>query len=116
MEDILKKLKDFGCTNLQDTLERFLNDKDFYNEVLLMMLADDGFYKLKKQLLQKNKAEAFNTAHTLKGIITNCGITPMSVDIIYIVEKLRVGIIDNLMPYCDDLISKKEELTSLLKG
>ena len=55
------------------------------------MLSDPAFEKLGEELRGQETHAAFDTAHMLKGIIGNCGITPMYEIIVRIVEPLRKG-------------------------
>lgn len=82
-------LRDLGCESIEATKVRFLDDVDFYYEIIGVMLGDPGFELLGGQLRSRASADAFETAHMLKGIIANCGITPMYVRIEKVVEPLR---------------------------
>lgn len=80
-------------------MARFLDDEEFYVMILNQMLEDPGFAQLETQLSGTDVKAAFDTAHMLKGIIANCGITPMFDEIVKIVEPLRAGNIEGLLPY-----------------
>ncbi len=101
-----------GCQSIAETSARFVGDPDFYLEVVTEMISDSGFEMLRKELTAMNTKAAFDTAHALKGIIGNCGITPMYELIIQIVEALRYGNAD----FCDlervysQLMDTREEI------
>ena len=86
IEDLLKEL---GCDSISATKAKFLNDKGFFLEVVSAMLTDPGFERLGEDLDHNQSRPAFETAHMLKGIIANCGVSPMNDNIVKIVEPLR---------------------------
>lgn len=80
-----------GCDDIEMTKARFLNDLAFYLMLTKEMLLDPGFEQLGQQLEKQEVVAAFDTAHMLKGIVSNCGITPLCELIVQIVEQLRGG-------------------------
>jgi len=78
----INKLKEFGC-NVNDGLERCLNDESFYLDLVKSLIKDTQMEKLKEELMQNNLEEAFKISHSLKGVYGNLAITP-------IYEKLKV--------------------------
>lgn len=109
-DSLLETLKQFGCEDLNNTMERFLNDNEFYLEMLQQMLTDPGFESLRSELEADHVTDAFETAHMLKGIIANCGITPMLKTISSIVEPLRAGSAQGLLPYYEQLMAQRQAL------
>lgn len=87
--DIDTVLRALSCDAIAETKARFLAGADFYIEVTTEMLSDPGFEALGTELEAENAAAAFETAHTLKGIISNCGVTPLCLLIRQITETLR---------------------------
>lgn len=69
-----------------------------------------------EQLLNGDTRQAFDTAHMLKGIIGNCGITPMYEVIVSIVEPLRAGAADLSGPIEDyqRLLARRETARKIL--
>ncbi len=110
-------LNSIGCQSPAETSARFLDDPDFYLEVVSEMLLDPGFKALGKQLTAMDTQSAFDTAHTLKGIIGNCGITPLYELIIQIVEPLRGGSADfrDLERVYSQLLRTRNETVEKLK-
>lgn len=96
MKDLQKELQENGC-DMQMTMERFLNDISFYSDCLRTALYDKAFDKLKVALEKRDVKEAFNQAHTLKGLIANMGIVPIYEEVVKIVEPLRGGSCEGLM-------------------
>lgn len=106
-----------GCKSPALTRARFLNDPGFYAEIAAEMLSDPGFEELGGLLADMSIREAFDTAHTLKGIIGNCGITPMYALIVQIVEPLRSGSADfrDLERVYSQLMSARDEAAAKLR-
>lgn len=117
MRDKFDCLSGFGFEELDSTKERFLCDWDFYYGIVLEALNDKGFDEMRKQLVEKNYKSAFDTAHMLKGIISNCGITPLYNLILLIVEPLRAceGKVidqDGLINITDKIITERDLLVN----
>ena len=61
------------------------------------------------------KRQAFECAHTLKGMLANMGLTPLYDIVVRIVEPLRAGETAGLLPACDELLAARDRLNTLLK-
>ena len=86
----------------------------FLRTLLYSIAQDPAFDTLGAQLEQNNIAAAFDTAHLLKGIIANTGLTPLHREIVQIVEPLRGGSSDGVAPHYAALMEKRNELLKLL--
>ena len=95
-------------------MERFLDDKDLYMICLQTVISDSAFEKLGVALAEKNALEAFDYAHTLKGVFANLGLTPMLSVVVEIVEPLRNGSVDGLEDFYEKLLASNEHLKSIL--
>lgn len=115
MKEIIQKLQNWGC-DIKGALERMLNDEDFYIECLYTVLEDTNFDELEKNLKKGNIHEAFEHAHTLKGVLGNMGLTPMYQKTIEIVEPLRIGSDEQTLENYRDLKNMKDHLQSILKA
>ena len=114
MEPLMRELKAWGC-DTEGALERFLDDVSFYQSCLGMVAEDPGFEALGKALKEEQVSEAFDCAHTLKGVLANAGLTPMYDITVRIVEPLRAGNMQNLMPAYEELLISRAYLKQLLK-
>lgn len=90
MEQLWEILERRGCNTVQ-IRERFMNDTRFYLECYEEFMRDDSFRMLGVQLRAKQVSAAFDTAHTLKGLAANMGLTDMFHVLSDIVEPLREG-------------------------
>lgn len=113
MKDTIERLREWGC-DMDGAMERFLNDEDLYRDCLNAVIEDEAFDRLKTALDAHNAQEAFGYAHTLKGVLANMGLTPMFDIITLLVEPLRAGNCENLMPEYGKLIESREKLKSLM--
>lgn len=114
MNEKLLKLANWGC-DIQGALPRFLEDEDFMLECIAQVSTDPAFESLGRSLDEKNAADGFDAAHTLKGILANTGLTPLYNIIVRIVEPLRAGKTDGLKPEYALLIDQREQLKRLLR-
>ena len=115
MNSLLRELELWGC-DVDGAMNRFLNDQSLYENCLRMLAEDSGFQELKQALLAGDVKAAFDSAHTLKGVIANMGLTPMSQIIVNMVETLRAGNICGLMPSYEKLALENEHLKQILKS
>jgi len=111
----LKELADWGC-DVQGALDRLLNSRDFYFKLLPSALTDPSFDAFGKALREKNVKAAFESAHTLKGVLGNLGITPMYNETCSAVELLRAGILEGVEPHYETLMEQRAVLGGILGG
>ena len=115
MSKLIEALEAKGC-DMETTLERFLNDEDFYENCLFEML-DDKNFELLGECLEKNDIDAaFNCAHTLKGLVANMGLESLLNIIVKIVEPLRNGINDGVMDIYRQFMDEKEEYRKIVES
>ncbi len=87
---IIDALRAQGC-DTAGALSRMSQDAAFYTRCLSIFYADDGFALLGEQLKSGDAAAAFDTAHALKGVSGNLGLTPLYEDVSRLVTLLRAG-------------------------
>ncbi|MEG0811815.1 MAG: Hpt domain-containing protein [Eubacterium sp.] len=88
MDKMLESLREYGA-DMDGAMGRFLKDMDLYKVCFTAFLNDENFQKLEESLLEKNYIDAFESAHTLKGVAGNMGLTPIYQIICTLVEALR---------------------------
>lgn len=82
--------EEYGA-DYQATMNRFMNNEAFYLRLLNMLFADDTMEQLGNALEDGDKDDAFQAAHTLKGVVGNLGLTPFYDTLCKILEPLRAG-------------------------
>lgn len=112
MNALLTELDRRGC-DVKGAFERFIDDEEFYASCYKDALADEAFEKLGDELNAGNVQAAFDYAHTLKGVISNMGLTPMYDLIVEIVEPLRVGDSSNLETSYKKLLEMRNDYQKL---
>jgi hypothetical protein len=115
IEKIIQALEEYGYEDFSVTLHRFVDDEGFYLSILSQLLVDSNFQLLKKAIQEKDLKASFEYAHLLKGIISNCGISPMEKPIVVMVEILRKGSLEHVENLDNQLEQKRLELISILK-
>lgn len=115
MSKLLDELILCGCKDMNVTMERFTNDEEFFLEIVRSMVNDKGFARLGDEIKAEDIKNAFETAHMLKGIIVNCGITPMSVLIVEIVEPLRSNTMDGVSENDTLLMEKRKMIADIVQ-
>lgn len=90
MHVVLLELKDMGC-DIDGAMKLFMNKEDFYLRMFKKFLTEPAFEALGEALKTKNTELGFQYAHTLKSVCGNMGMTPLTNEVVAIVEPLRVG-------------------------
>ncbi len=88
MSDKIEKLREWGC-DVEDARKRLLEDDGFYRTCLDIFTGDESFEKLDASMDNQYYKEAFEAAHTLKGVSGNLGLTPLYEALCLLVEALR---------------------------
>lgn len=114
MDSKLQILEENGC-DITGSLPRFVDDEEFMLSCIEQVLDDDGFEDLGASLEAGETGVAFDCAHSLKGITANTGLLPLYDIVVEIVEPLRAGDPEGLMPIYEKLLSKRDKIKSMLK-
>lgn len=108
----INKLKEFGC-NVNDGLERCLNDESFYLDLVKSLINDTQMEKLKEELMKNNLEEAFKISHSLKGVYGNLAITPIYEKLKELTDYLRLKKEIDYNLLIDELINLNNEFKKL---
>lgn len=108
-----EELEKLGC-DLEAAMERFLGDEAFYFECYNEVISDECFEQLGEALEQHNVKAAFDYSHNLKGVTANLGLSSLVNQLVEIVEPLRRGSDDGLLPLYQDLMKEREKYKALL--
>ena len=74
---MLETLEQWGCET-EKTMERFLDDKEFYQECYDLFIGGEGLEHLKCELDEGRITDAFVNAHGMKGTASNLGLVPIA--------------------------------------
>ncbi len=113
MADLIENLRNSEC-DVDSALARFVDDIDLYTQFYSELLNDEAFTLLGEALDDGRLYEAFDYAHTLKGIIGNMGLTPLYETICDIVEPLRINEVDGVFDNYKKLLEQKEYFSGFI--
>lgn len=113
MSIFIDKLSAYGV-NIEEVMERFVNDEDLYYTCLLSFMEDTSFKTLSEAIENGDFTCAFEQAHTLKGVSANLGLTGILKAISSIVESLRNNEYNNLQHLFRIVLIEKEKVEQIL--
>lgn len=108
----IDSLREYGA-NVDEGLQRCMNNEGFYLKMVAKILDDTSCEKLEKALKENDLDAAFEAAHALKGVTANLSLTPIYEPVCEITELLRGRTQTDYSPYLEKIIEKKNELTAL---
>ena len=109
----IEDLKNFGA-NVEEAMDRCLNNEAFYLKLVEKTLRDPSFGKLKQAIEEKDYSSAFELAHALKGVTANLALTPLFEPINKMTDLLRDRTDTDYSSLLEEALAKKEELCKLL--
>lgn len=107
-----KSLEKFGA-NVDEGLARCMNNDTFYFGLVKKAAEDTSVEKLEAALAAGDLETAFETAHTMKGVLGNLSITSIYQPICEITELLRARTEMDYGEYVKKIKNKYEELRKL---
>lgn len=113
MSELTKRMDTYGADTTA-TMERFLNDEDMYVKCLHIFSKDSGFTDLAFALEKKDYIAAFESAHMLKGVASNLGLTPLYDEICILVEALRRQDYVNTTQQYQNICTEKKRMIKML--
>ena len=84
----IDNLAELGA-NVGEGVARCMGKEDFYLKLVNMVVADDGYERLKAAIEAHDLDEGFERAHALKGAVSNVSLTPLLEPISEMTELLR---------------------------
>ena len=84
----VQTLREYGA-NVDEGLKRCMNNEMFYLRLVKMALADTHFESLRAAVNAGDLQAAFESAHSLKGVLTNLALTPLATTVSEVTELLR---------------------------
>ena len=111
---VKEKLMGLGV-EVDEALHRLMDSEDLYVAVLKQFRDDSNLERLDRALSQGDVREAFEAAHTLKGVISNLGMEGMMKQLHPVVETLRSGSMDGVADMLPDLRQIYDETKEIIK-
>lgn len=113
IEKLYRKLEDWGC-DVSGAKERF-DDDELFATCIDLFLEDENFKKLNEEIKNNDYQEAFNAAHTIKGVAANLGLTPIYDSVSDVVQELRVGNLKASKVLMPKLNTDMEKIVEIVK-
>ena len=104
-------LREYGA-NVDEALERCLNNEEFYLRLVKKALDSPDFELLNEAISAKNLDSAFELAHKLKGALSNLSLTPLCTPVAEITELLRSRSDIDYSSYLERITAAREEIIS----
>jgi len=92
-QEQIEKLEDLGV-DLDETLERFIDNEALYIKCLNKLIDDVNYKKMLDGIDAKDSQIAFDGAHALKGVSANLGLDNLYSEVRIITEVFRSGSLD----------------------
>ncbi len=108
----IEKLREFGA-DVNDGLERCMNNEEFYLKMVEMSLQDQKYDELLQLLEEGDLDAAFETAHALKGVAANLALTPICAPANELTELLRTKAPGNYIELYDRMMAELERLRTM---
>ena len=109
----LETLRAWGA-NVDEAMERCLNNETFYLTLVRKGLQDPNFNRLPEAVGNGDLDKAFDAAHALKGVTANLALTPILKPVQEITELLRSRTNTDYAPRLAEIGTQKENLEKLL--
>ena len=97
-----------------DVINRFGAD-NIISRFLKMLLKDNTIVEFKTAIAENNIEEAFRHAHTMKGLLSNLGLTSLYNKDFEIVEFLRKKDINYVIPLVPDSVESYNSVIELIE-
>ena len=107
----IEKLRAWGA-DVDEAMERCLNNEAFYLRLVDKALQDPNFDKLKDAVGTGDLDKAFEAAHAIKGVLANLALTPILDPVREITELLRARTQTDYVPLLTDIDEQKARLLS----
>ena len=105
----IETLRDRGA-NVDEAMERCLNNEAFYLRLVDKALQDPSFDRLEEAIASGDLDKAFEAAHALKGVMANLALTPILTPVQEITELLRGRTQTDYAPLLAEIAAQKERL------
>ena len=110
----LESLRAWGA-DTDDAMKRCMNNEAFYLKLVNKAMQDPACENLKEAVEAGDLTRGFEIAHALKGVTGNLALTPIDKPVREITELLRNRTEMDYSPIISEIITKKNELTELLR-
>lgn len=114
MSDWKTELESLGV-NITETMQRFMNNEDLYLRILRKFPADTSFASAVQAKDAGDDENAEMHIHTLKGVSSNLGLTPITEITAEMMQEFRKGQAKNAYARFDELSRKCTEFVNIIQ-
>ena len=108
----IDNLAELGA-NVGEGVARCMGKEDFYLKLVNMVVADDGYERLKAAIEAHDLDEGFERAHALKGVFANLSLTPLTRPVSEMTELLRARTDTDYSQLLAEALEQFDKLCSL---
>lgn len=112
--NLFNALKELGV-DVDKTISRFMDNSEIYFTFLKRFPDEDRIAPIRKALSEKNTEEVVRTAHKLKGVTANLGMTELSAAADEIVKKGRSGVLDGAEEDLERVVKLNEAIFKAIR-
>ena len=113
----IEALKEYGA-DVEGGLKRCMNNETFYLNLVPKAVADDACERLFDAVAGKRYQEAFEIAHSLKGVAGNLGLTPIFTPASALTEYFRNDVDESkeeeFKALTNEVLTQQEKLAALV--
>lgn len=112
-DQLFDDLQQLGL-DMEEIMDRFMEDKELYISCLERFMEEDTFDQLRDRIDSQEYEGAFNCAHSLKGVSANLGLHDLYDAVCRLVEPLRANQYDNLAELYDEIVIEKAKIAQAI--
>ena len=109
----VEQLANLGA-DTKSAVARCAGSEDFYLRLVPKALEEDKFIELEQKVKEKKYEEAFEVAHSLKGVLSNMSLTPILDPVCEVVELLRAKTDTDYTELIEKIKEERNKFASLL--
>ena len=99
--------------NVDEGMERCLNNEAFYLKLVQKSMQDPSFERLAEAVAAGDLDKGFDMAHALKGVMANLALTPILKPVQEITELLRSKATADYEPLVREILAQRDSLVKL---
>ncbi len=99
--------------NVDEGMERCLNNEAFYLKLVQKSMQDPSFERLAEAVAAGDLDKGFDMAHALKGVMANLALTPILKPVQEITELLRSKAAADYEPLVREILARRDSLVKL---
>lgn len=112
----IREMYEATGADYDDVLARLMGKEELVKRLVLKYDKDPNYDKLKNAISINSYQDAFEAAHTIKGLAANLGFVRLYTASAALTEKLRAQDYEELAPLFEDVCRAQEELLEKIEA